>query len=992
MIGKNISHYKILEKLGEGGMGVVYKAEDTKLKRTVALKFLPPDLTRDPDAKKRFSQEAQAASALQHHNICTIHEIDQTEDGQMFICMDYYEGETLKEKLESGLLNVEDTINYTIQIARGLGKAHSQGINHRDIKPANIIVTPDDEIKILDFGLSKIKGQTKLTKSGSTMGTVGYMSPEQVQGEEVDQRTDIWSVGVVLYEMITGKLLFEGEYDQAVMYSIVHKKPQDFTTRQSDIPEELKQIIFKSLEKDREKRYQSAEELLKNLEKLQSERIDAKTKVFDFKVLAQNLKKPRNAIFSLIIISVIFVVVFLLYQHYKNVENARALLPQIEKLANEQKYIKAYDLAVQSEKYFKEDTTLIRLMPIISDKLTIISRLGGASVYLKRFMPDVHGKFPDKVYVGVTPIQDLTVPRTDHVVYLEKEGYVSVERLASSQLNREQGRINGFIGNKIKFEVQLLQSDNITENMVFVPGGEYNLVGWGMPTSVKVLLDDYTVDKYEVSNKQYKHFITEGGYLKKQFWKYPFRDNGKELSWKESMLYFKDRTGLPGPRSWVNQEFPDGEGDYPVTDITWYEAAAYAGFIGKSLPTIFQWEKAARDGKWFYRGIFMPWGLQYTLKGSQYRANLEGTGPVSVDRNEFGISPYGCYNMAGNAKEWCLNEVSGGYATTGGSWEDPYYIFAYYGVYSGFYASISLGFRCVRNSESPTGDQGAMKVNPEKLIPSYSPANESTFRSFLSFYKYDKKPLNAQVIETEESVDWIKEKVNFSGVNDDHITAYLYLPKRVKKPFQCLNLIPHDGVFFWRMDATEVVKNFLAPQIKSGRAVLAVVPKGAREREREAGYVRPERNSVKYRDQTVDFATEFSIGVDYLATRSDIDMDKLAYFAISAGEFKLIFPVVENRYRSVIFFASGLEPENKEAFPEVNAINFIPYIKAPTLLLNGKQDEVYPEKTHAYPLYDLLPEQKKIALVDGGHLPSIEKTVPIINEWLDKTLGPVNFK
>jgi serine/threonine protein kinase len=261
MIGKTISHYKILEKLGEGGMGVVYKAEDLKLKRTVALKFLPPELTSDPEAKERFIQEAQAASALDHPNICTIYEIDETEDGQMFICMAYYEGETLKKKVASGHLSVDSVIDIAIQISQGLGKAHEHGIIHRDIKPGNIMITRDGMVKILDFGLAKLAGQVGLTKTGTTVGTIAYMSPEQSRGEEVDHRTDIWSFGVVLYEMITGQLPFKGEYEQAVIYSILNESPKPVTELLKDIPPGIEQILDKCLSKKLDQRYETVTEL-----------------------------------------------------------------------------------------------------------------------------------------------------------------------------------------------------------------------------------------------------------------------------------------------------------------------------------------------------------------------------------------------------------------------------------------------------------------------------------------------------------------------------------------------------------------------------------------------------------------------------------------------------------------------------------------------------------------------------------------------------------
>jgi TolB-like protein/Tfp pilus assembly protein PilF len=266
MIGATVSHYKIVEKLGSGGMGVVYKAEDTRLKRTVALKFLPPRLTCDLDAKERFIHEAQAASGLQHSNICTIHDIDETEDGQLFIVMDCYEGESLNEKLAHGPMRLEETVNVAVQVVNGLSKAHGKGIVHRDIKPANIFITTDGTVKILDFGLAKLAGgQTRLTKAGSTLGTAAYMSPEQARGEEVDGRTDIWSLGVVMYEMLTGQLPFKSEYEQALVYSILNEEPTEIEKLRPDVPPGIREIVKKALAKVPGERYERVEELAAGL-------------------------------------------------------------------------------------------------------------------------------------------------------------------------------------------------------------------------------------------------------------------------------------------------------------------------------------------------------------------------------------------------------------------------------------------------------------------------------------------------------------------------------------------------------------------------------------------------------------------------------------------------------------------------------------------------------------------------------------------------------
>ena len=265
MIGQTISHYKILEKLGEGGMGVVYKAQDTKLLRPVALKFLTPDMTRDLDAKKRFIQEARAASALDHPNIAVVHDIDETADGHSFICMAYYDGQTLKSKLAKGSFQIEEAIQLILQIASGLQRAHESGIVHRDIKPGNIIITSKGEIKIVDFGLAKLSAQTRESRTLVTGGTAAYMAPEQILGNEADARSDLFSLGVVFYEAIAGRRPFAGEHEPALFYSIVNAEPPAPSTIRPDVPHELERIILKLLEKDPAKRYQCAADVRDDL-------------------------------------------------------------------------------------------------------------------------------------------------------------------------------------------------------------------------------------------------------------------------------------------------------------------------------------------------------------------------------------------------------------------------------------------------------------------------------------------------------------------------------------------------------------------------------------------------------------------------------------------------------------------------------------------------------------------------------------------------------
>jgi serine/threonine protein kinase/tetratricopeptide (TPR) repeat protein len=267
MIGKTISHYKILEKIGEGGMGVVYKARDTKLDRTVALKFLPEHSFADKEARSRFIHEAKAASAMDHPNISTVYDIDEA-DGKTFISMAYIDGKSLKELAAQGGLSVQEIVKLGAQAAEGLGAAHKKGIVHRDVKSDNLMVTGDGHVKVMDFGLAKLKGATGLTKAGQTVGTAYYMSPEQTKGEEVDARSDVFSLGVVLYELISGQLPFAGEYDPAIAYSIVNEQPRPLREIRPDVPAELEAIVMKALEKEAANRYQSMQALAADLRDL----------------------------------------------------------------------------------------------------------------------------------------------------------------------------------------------------------------------------------------------------------------------------------------------------------------------------------------------------------------------------------------------------------------------------------------------------------------------------------------------------------------------------------------------------------------------------------------------------------------------------------------------------------------------------------------------------------------------------------------------------
>jgi eukaryotic-like serine/threonine-protein kinase len=1050
--GKCFGHYEIINQIGEGGMGEVYLAKDTRLERKTAIKVLRGNVAQDEERMRRFVREAKSASALNHPNIITIYEIGEI-DNTHFIATEHIEGDTLRERLKGASINLKSALDVAIQVANALDAAHRTGIVHRDVKPENVMIRPDGLVKILDFGIAKLseppvvadglsvndsEAATAIkpyTSPGMIIGTVAYMSPEQARGLAVDARTDVWSLGVVLYEMAAGRLPFEGQTSSDVISSILQKEPPAFMLFSDEADARLDEIVTKALTKDKEERYQSAKDLFIDLKRLKHhldvqaeiERTNPaelsnmqggarssgishsisppvflgveitanqtanQTIIADKRItIDSNLARSGSKRIVAIVTAAVLlasIAVWVVW-HRRNLSWARNQVPQIETLSSNGNYFAAYDLATETQKYLPNDSTIIRLMPTISDTLTVTSEPSGAQVYLKRFSPDVAGNFPPRQVVGTTPINNLRVARGQYILYIEKDGYAKTERTVSGAIMHAGSLI--VLPPPIRVEEKLIATDKMPDRMVFVPGADYRLVAWARPTDARVRLNDYFIDKYEVSNQDYKEFINAGGYLKKQFWKYAFIKDNKTLSWEEAMKEFKDRAGLAGPRSWSGQNFPEGKADYPVTDITWYEAAAFAAFKGKQLPTIFQWEKAARNGKRLNLVNYMPWGVFDPGGTLDYHANFNNNGTMPVNSLEFGMSPFGVYNMAGNVSEWSLNETSEGFVADGGAWGEPSYMFANYAAFPGFYSSNKVGFRCALNFADATGDQGAMRIDSKKEIPVYTPSSDASFNNWLSYYRYNKTPLDPQIVEVKETNEWRREKITFNGADGERAIAYLYLPKNFPRPLQVIHLSPATDVENGLLPLPDAIEDLLAPFIKSGRAVFGVVLRGYIERLRPEGYAEPEPTTVEYREKIVNWITDLRRGLDYLETRNDIDARRIAFYGPSAGaRIGLILAAVENRYASVVMRGAGLWKSYVPWIAEANPINFASHIRATKLMVHGRYDETLSLRTDAEPLYKLMPEPKRLVLYDGGHVAPFEFMVTTMNGWLDETLGPV---
>ena len=363
-------------------MGVVYKAQDTRLKRLVALKFLPPELTRDADTKLRFVQEAEAASALDDPHVCTIYDIDATADGRVFIAMAYYDGETLKKRIQRGPLPIEDVISISGQIARGLAAAHEAGIVHRDIKPANLMITTRGEVKIVDFGIAKLSGQADLTGTGLSLGTVAYMAPEQFQGQ-VDRRADLWALGVVLYEMLTGRRPFEGENDLALMNAVLNTTPQRVTALRADVPEAMAAVVDQALQKEPFRRLASAGDMASAIEacRVQS---GAPATNDDTGAILRTLRRPLVAFPAVAVVGALgYVLVTTLVDQSRQRWAREEAIPEIRVLLQQDEIDKAYALAQDAGRYIPSDPMLVELLSQITQVPALTTKPEGASVYVK---------------------------------------------------------------------------------------------------------------------------------------------------------------------------------------------------------------------------------------------------------------------------------------------------------------------------------------------------------------------------------------------------------------------------------------------------------------------------------------------------------------------------------------------------------------------------------------------------------------------------------
>lgn len=670
--------------------------------------------------------------------------------------------------------------------------------------------------------------------------------------------------------------------------------------------------------------------------------------------------------------------------HEANVRRARdELLPEIRSQLelNWRDFTETYALALQAEEIIPDDPGLADIFETISLRIDIESDPPGADVYMKNYRTAEQ----QWRHVGITPIRSARVPVGIFRWKFEKEGYETVTAAASSWDISLSGRMT---------DEDLLYPNNIfrkLDRIGEVPPGTVRVAGAQTPQGE---IQDFFIDRYEVTNAKFQKFILDDGYRNKDYWQHDFVEDGNVISWEEGISRFVDTTGRPGPSSWLGGTFPDGTANYPVSGVSWYEAAAYAEYVGKSLPTGTHWGVA--------RGEHSPL-IQYPQLGGFALfapfSNFAGKGTIEVGSLP-GVTAYGAYDLAGNVREWCSNDTAVGKLVRGGSFSDNPYRFAELSQAPPMFRGPDYGFRTVIYPGGPNKPEEAfalVPIKPAKDLYEHEIVSDEIFEVFLRQYDFDNLDLNVRQESLDDSSElWTVERVSVDApYGDERMIINLFLPKTSEPPYQTVIYFPGSASLFKEtskdIDQYYEYPVFLSFLVKTGRAVAYPVYKGTFERRDDRLLaIHLGTNTHQYTEYLTQLVKDFRRTVDYLETRPDIDEERLAYYGMSWGAVMgAIIPAVEKRPKTAMLLAGGIY---EAGLPEANPINYVPRITMPYLMMVGRYDTILDHEASAKPLFELIgtPEEHKVLKVyETDHIPPKSEYISEILAWLDLYLGPV---
>ena len=958
--------FSIIRFIARGGMGAVYEAEDLSLRTRVALKIIRSALLTDSAALERFRREVLLARRVGHPNVCHVYEFydARTADGVpvRFLTMELLEGETLAQRLrERGRMSTAEALPLVLQLCDGLAAAHAEGVVHRDFKTSNVLLVQrrgasgdsgTTRAVITDFGIARpleSTGEAGLTGGAGMIGTPEYMAPEQVTGGAVTPCTDLYSLGVVMYEMVTGELPFTGDTPLATAAKRIQESPRPPETVSPGLDRRWSEIILRCLAREQERRFPNAEEV--------------------HAALAAPPKHPvRRAgliVAGVVALAALVTAASLYMRHEARMRWARDVaLPKVVELVELSKYPEAMALAEQVQAVLPGDPKLGKLLPEMSRLYSVETTPPGATVEVKPYGA------PDTAWrrLGTTPVRAVRLPFGLQLWRITREGDEQVIRAYPSP----------YAGAEATLQVTLDRAGSIPPDMVRVPGGSVGLDIPGLDHLERVVLGDYLIDRTEVTNRQFKRFVDEGGYRRRELWKEPFVHAGKTLTWEQAMALLHDRTGRPGPATWEQGDYPDGQGDHPVTGVSWYEAAAYAAFAGKELPNAWQWSHAAGT---------------YLTPNIVPLSNFRNAGTLAV-ATLGGIGPYGTQDMAGNAKEWSQSMVKDGRRfVLGGGWNEPTYMFNDADAQDPFTRGASFGLRLSKRLDDKTAAEAFAPIAlAHRDYSSEKPVQPEVAQAYRRLYAYDRLPLASRTEEMDESADrWRKEKVSFTAAyGGERITAYLLTPRTGHPPFPVVVLFPGSNAIHERSSKTLPGMRLLVPILRSGRAVLYPVYKSTFERgdTLDSDYQAP---TAFYRDHVFMWAKDLGRSLDWIETRPDLDAKRVAYYGASWGA--LLGPVmlaVDDRLRVGVLVGGGLESQG--CLPEVDPYNFLGLVHQPVLMVNGRYDFFFPVEDTQVPMFKLLgtpAKDKRHVVLEAGHVPPNDVLTQEVLDWLDRYLGPI---